>query len=114
MSKQSEAMKEYFRRERISQAEVGRIMGMGRASVCTMLGGRDNIGRLRAEKLNQHFGFNIDFLLTGNGKLVDETQSSTTLRERILEERLLEKEKEIINLKTQIKLLQHENGNRQS
>jgi len=108
MSKQSEAMKEYFLLNHIPQVEVARRLNVKRSAVCTLLSGRDNIGPRRAEMLYREFGFSRDFLLTGEGELIDPTFVSKSSREQILEERLIQKELEIINLKDEISKLKQQ------
>lgn len=82
MSIQSDAMKRYFTLQGIRNAEVAERMGVSRSNISNMLAGRDNIGRLRAMQLHDVFGFNVHFLLTGEGDLLaPEDPKKTTLVE---------------------------------
>lgn len=81
MSIQSDAMKRYFALQGIRNAEVAERMGVSRSNISNMLAGRDNIGRLRAMQLHDVFGFNVHFLLTGEGDLLAPEDSKTTFVE---------------------------------
>jgi len=69
MSKQSEAIKAYIEEHGFVQKDIAQKMGISPASLNNLLNGRDNIGKRRAQKLHDIFGFNIVFLLTGEGDL---------------------------------------------
>lgn len=70
MSIQSEAMKRYFALQGIKNRDVAEAMGITPSNVSNMLAGRDSLGRARAQLLHDTFGFNIHFLLTGEGDLL--------------------------------------------
>lgn len=69
MSAQSEAMKAYFIAQGIKNREVAERLGVSPAAVSNLLSGRDTIGRARADILARAYGFNKNFLLTGDGEL---------------------------------------------
>lgn len=69
MSKQSEAVKNYIEEHCLVQKDIAQQMGISPASFNNMLAGRDAIGKRRAQKLHDIFGFDIVFLITGEGSL---------------------------------------------
>ena len=70
MSIQSEAMKRYFALNGIKNRDIAEAMGVTPSNVSNMLAGRDSLGRGRAQQLHDVFGFNVHFLLTGEGDLL--------------------------------------------
>lgn len=69
MSKQSDAVKAYIEENGLVQKDIAAKMGISPASLNNMLNGRDNIGKRRAQKLHDMFGFDVVYLLTGEGTL---------------------------------------------
>lgn len=65
-----EELKRYFSNNGISQVEIAEKLGLSAASVSNMLNGRDKIGNKRAAQLNRAYGFNIQYLITGEGSLL--------------------------------------------
>jgi len=70
MSIQTEAMKRYFALNGIRNRDIADAMGVAPSNVSNMLAGRDSMGRARAQQLHDVFGFNVHFLLTGEGDLL--------------------------------------------
>lgn len=71
MSKQSEALREYFEQNGIRNKFIQEKLGLRNASlVSNMLSGKDPIGYKRAQQLHDAFGFDKEFLLTGEGMLL--------------------------------------------
>lgn len=81
MSIQSDAMKRYFALNGIRNRDIADAMGVAPSNASNMLAGRDNIGRLRAMQLHDVFGFNVHFLLTGEGDLLAPEDPKTTFVE---------------------------------
>lgn len=69
MSKQSDAVKAYIEEHGLVQKDIAQQMGISPASLNNLLNGRDNIGKRRAQRLHELFGFDVVFLLTGEGSL---------------------------------------------
>ncbi len=63
-------MKRYFALQGIRNRDIADAMGVSASNVSNMLNGRDSLGRARAQQLHDMFGFNIHFLLTGEGDLL--------------------------------------------
>ena len=80
MSKQSDAVKAYIEQQCLIQREVAEKMGISPASFNNMLAGRDPIGKRRAQKLHELFGFDIVFLVTGEGSLFGDNKPQHTVR----------------------------------
>ena len=73
-----EAIRAYFRRQKISLNEVARRLDMTQPGVSNQLAGRA-FSQKSAAKWSQTFGFSAAYLLTGEGSLVpgDPAQPST-------------------------------------
>lgn len=69
MSKQSDAIREYFDKNGILQREIAEKLGVHEGTVSSILSGRFGISKKVAKKLADAYGFNIEFLLTGEGVL---------------------------------------------
>ena len=69
MSEQSDAVKAYIEEHGLVQKDIAQQMGISPASLNNLLNGRDNIGKRRAQRLHELFGFDVVFLLTGEGSL---------------------------------------------
>lgn len=70
MSKQSDALREFFEKNGILQKDVCEATGMGSGTLSNILSGRFQISKNAARKLNAVYGFSIPFLITGEGELV--------------------------------------------
>lgn len=69
MSKQSDALREYFETNGILQRDVCEATGMKSGTVSNILSGRFQISKNAARKLASVYGFSIPFLITGEGSL---------------------------------------------
>lgn len=69
MSRQSDALREYFDKNGILQKDVCEILGVQSGTLSSILSGRFGISKKVAKKLADAYGFNIEFLLTGEGVL---------------------------------------------
>ncbi len=63
-------IKEYFSEIGMSQTEAAEKLGVQQAAVSNMLNGR-SFGKNSAAKWNAAFGFRINWLMTGEGKMFD-------------------------------------------
>lgn len=70
MSKQSDALREYFEKKGIMQKDVCAATGMGVGTLSNILSGRFQISKNAARKLAEAYGFSIPFLITGEGQLL--------------------------------------------
>lgn len=66
------AVKGYFAEKGIKINDVADMLGISRQAVTTQLGGRV-FGRASAEKYATAFGFNANYLMTGEGSLLPVT-----------------------------------------
>lgn len=70
MSKQSDALREYFEKNGILQKEICEELGLHNATVSNILTGRYQISKTVARKLADAYGFSLSFLITGEGELL--------------------------------------------
>lgn len=70
MSKQSDALREYFHENGISNRDLAAKLGKHEATISNILSGKYGISRETATKLVDVFGFSMRFLLAGEGQLV--------------------------------------------
>ena len=70
MSRQSDALREFFEKNGILQRDVCEATGMKSGTVSNILSGRFQISKNAARKLAQIYGFSIPFLITGDGDLI--------------------------------------------
>lgn len=70
MSKQSEELRKYFDQAGILQREIAESLGLHEGTVSSLLSGRYEISKKVARKMADVYGFDLEFLLTGEGVLV--------------------------------------------
>ncbi len=70
MSKQSEAVREYFDKNGILQKDVCEALGLHSGTLSNILSGRYGISKKTAQKMAAVYGFDISYLLTGEGTLI--------------------------------------------
>lgn len=70
MSKQSDELRKYFDQAGILQREIAESLGLHEGTVSSLLSGRYEISKKVARKLADVYGFDLEFLLTGEGVLV--------------------------------------------
>lgn len=63
-------LKDFFKREKIKQAEIAERTGISQPQVNRLLAGRDNFGKKTAAAWSQAFGFNPMWLMTGDGDMM--------------------------------------------
>lgn len=69
MSRQADALRLFFDAHGIKQRDVAERLGLHEGTVSSILSGRYGISKETAAKMAQVFGFNIMFLMTGEGEL---------------------------------------------
>lgn len=69
MSRQSDALRTFFDSHGIRQRDIAEKLGLHEGTVSSILSGRYGISKGTAAKLAQEFGFNMMFLMTGEGEL---------------------------------------------
>lgn len=69
MSKQSDAIREYFDKNGILQREIAEKLGVHEGTVSSILSGRFGISKNTARKMAEIYGFDLGFLLSGEGSL---------------------------------------------
>lgn len=67
-------IKEYFSEIGMSQQEVAKVLNVQQAAVSNQLNGRP-FGKNSASKWNKAFGFRVNWLLTGEGAMFDDTEN---------------------------------------
>lgn len=69
MSKQSDALKAYFDAHGVKQRDLAERLGLHEGTVSSILSGRYGISKGTAAKLAETYGFDVIFLMTGEGSL---------------------------------------------
>ena len=72
MSRQADALRLFFDTHGIKQRDIAEKLGLHEGTVSSILSGRYGISKGTAAKLSQIFGFNMMFLMTGEGSLEDD------------------------------------------
>ena len=70
MSKQSDALRDFFEKNGILQKEVCEALGLTPATISNILAGRYQISKMVARLLADTYGLSMTFLITGEGDLV--------------------------------------------
>lgn len=63
-------LRRYFDEHGIKHSDVAERICISRASLCNILAGRATLGKNRAKRLADAYGFDYIFLLTGEGELI--------------------------------------------
>ena len=69
MSRQSEAVREYFDKNGIPQKDICEATKASKTTISNMLAGRFGISKKMAHALAKVYGFDVVFLLSGEGEL---------------------------------------------
>ena len=69
MSRQAEAIRKFMAENRIKVGELAEAIGASPCAISNILAGRYNISKGKATKLAEVYGFDLNFLLTGEGSL---------------------------------------------
>lgn len=94
-------LKEYFKSKNISVPEVAEMIDSHPVFLYAVLGGRKAIGRTVAMKLSDVFGFNLTWLLTGEGEMFKEEVSEKMTLSSMFE-RIKQQDFEIARLRQEI------------
>ena len=66
-------LRRYFDLHFIKYKDVADRINISRASLSNILSGRDSLGKTRAKRLADAYGFDYIFLLTGEGELISKS-----------------------------------------
>ena len=70
-------LKNFFKRQGITQAEIAERYGTTQAYINLLLNGKTPIGKSCAVKLHELYGLSVSWLLTGDGNMIDESTTNT-------------------------------------
>lgn len=70
-------LKNFFKRQGITQAEIAERYGTTQAYINLLLNGKTPIGKSCAVKLHELYGLSVSWLLTGEGNMIDESTTNT-------------------------------------
>lgn len=70
MSIQSEALREFFHDNGITNRDLAERLGKHEATISNILSGKYGISKETAARLSDAYGFSIKFLMTGEGSLI--------------------------------------------
>lgn len=70
MSRQSDAIRDYFDKNGILQKDVCEALGIHTGTLSNILSGRYGISKNIAKKMAAVYGFDLAFLLSGEGSLI--------------------------------------------
>lgn len=78
-------LKNFFKRQGITQAEIAERYGTTQAYINLLLNGKTPIGKSCAVKLHELYGLSVSWLLTGDGNMIDESTTNTvnTIRDSV-------------------------------
>lgn len=74
MSKQSDEMANYFASHGIRNRQIAEKLGLSDQIISNILKGRDSLGKKRCTQFADAYGFDLHFLLTGEGTLLSPSQ----------------------------------------
>lgn len=83
MSKQGEAIKLYFMMNNIKQKDAAKTLNLTSANLSILVNGKRPIGRDIAHRMHDAYGFNISFLLTGEGELLPSSRPINVNQENV-------------------------------
>lgn len=72
-----DTLKKFFKRQGITQQQIGDALGTTQVYVNSILNGRAPIGKSTAVKLHDLYGLSVAWLLTGDGNMIDESTTNT-------------------------------------
>ena len=75
MSKQSDELARYFAANGIKNRQIAEKLGLSDQVISNLLKGRDSLGKKRCVQLVDAYGFDLNFLITGEGSLFPSSQS---------------------------------------
>ena len=69
-------LKLFFKKQNITQQQIGEILGVSQTYVNSLLCGKKNFGRKTAQEWQEVFGLNMIWLLTGEGEMMKNAKPS--------------------------------------
>ena len=70
-------LKAFFKKQGITQQQIGDALGTSQSYVNSLLTGRNPIGKSTAAKLHEAYGLSAAWLLTGEGELLSANVAAT-------------------------------------
>ncbi len=64
------ALRKFFKRQGITQQEIGNTLGTSQSYINSLFSGRNPIGKSTAQKLSDAYGLSVAWLLTGEGPMM--------------------------------------------
>lgn len=71
------ALRKFFKRQGITQQEIGNTLGTSQSYINSLFSGRNPIGKSTAQKLSDAYGLSVAWLLTGEGPMMAADVSAT-------------------------------------
>lgn len=72
-----DTLKKFFKRQGITQQQIGDALGTTQVYVNSILNGRAPIGKSTAVKLHDLYGLSVAWLLTGEGEMMANSNATT-------------------------------------
>lgn len=72
-----DTLKKFFKRQGITQQQIGDALGTTQVYVNSILNGRAPIGKSTAVKLHDLYGLSVAWLLTGEGEMMASSNATT-------------------------------------
>lgn len=70
-------LKKFFKRQGITQQQIGDALGTTQVYVNSILNGRAQIGKSTAKKFHDLYGLSVAWLLTGEGEMMADSNATT-------------------------------------
>lgn len=67
-------LRKFFKRQGITQQEIGKVLGTSQSYVNSLFSGRNPIGKATAQKFSDAYGLSVAWLLTGEGEMMKNAQ----------------------------------------
>lgn len=69
-------LRKFFKRQGITQQEIGKVLGTSQSYVNSLFSGRNPIGKATAQKFSDAYGLSVAWLLTGEGEMMKNAKPS--------------------------------------
>lgn len=69
-------LRKFFKRQGITQQEIGKVLGTSQSYVNSLFSGRNPIGKATAQKFSEAYGLSVAWLLTGEGEMMKKAKPS--------------------------------------
>ena len=80
-----EVLKKYFKERHMTQQAIADVLGVSQGAVTALLNGKP-FGSKTAQAWSDNFGFNITWLLTGDGEMLKNSALKSDAREKEINE----------------------------